>query len=73
MKMRRFWFHFNRPASQKAGAVRWSVHFGGQCMIVKDVHCDVACRSHAGKRQPRAVMRGWCRNVIVVKEVAVIL
>ncbi len=61
--MRRFFYHYNKPASLAAGSVKLSVHFEGKCHIVDYVKCTVPSESHHQKRQPRCIMRGYAGAV----------
>lgn len=63
--MRRFYFHYNKPASASAGKIQMSVHFKDTCYVVDHVICKVSCDSHHQKRQPHCVMRGFANNVTV--------
>lgn len=63
--MRIFYFHYNKPASLKAGKVKMSVHFMGKCHIVDAVRCLVPCETRIKKRQPRCVMAGMADSVLI--------
>lgn len=65
---RAFYYHYNKPASQKVGRPQASIHFKGKCIIVDMVHCNEICRSRVRKTQPKWVMFGMCDEVIVVKK-----
>lgn len=65
MKTYAFNFHYNKPASLKAGKPRMSVHFRGKCHIVTDVMCLVPCWSKHRTRQPRCVMEGRAKDVVL--------
>lgn len=54
----RFFFHFNKPASQRAGRPQVSVHIDGACHIVDNVICNVKTVGRVRKRQPLFVMVG---------------
>lgn len=56
--MRTFFFHYNKPASLKAGRPQLSVHFKDSCIIVDGVDCRRPCASHIRNTQPRCVMKG---------------
>jgi|694.fasta_scaffold31640_9 hypothetical protein len=64
--MHAFWFHYNRPASQQAGAAKLTVHYKGECHIVDDVICGVAVSSRRRRSQPRLVMAG--RGVVRIRD-----
>lgn len=54
----RFFFHYNKPASKKAGKPQISVHYGGGCYIVDNVDVRVKTKGRVRKRQPYFVMVG---------------
>lgn len=56
--MRSFWFHFNRPASQRAGHPVMSVHHKGSCLLVRHIVCHAPVETRTRKTQPRVVMAG---------------
>lgn len=61
----RFYYHYNKPASLKDKEPRLSVHFKDKCHIVKKVICGVDCESKINNRQPRVVMQGFAKNVLI--------
>ena|SRR6185503_4069305 len=63
-KPRRFFFHYNKPASLKAGTPKLSVHVNKQCHIVDKVVCNVLVESKINKRQPRVVMQGFANSFV---------
>lgn len=65
VRPRKFWFHYNKPASLKAGAPRLTVHFGGVCHIVAHIECRVPVSSKVRARQPRCVIEGKAREVAI--------
>lgn len=72
MKPRVFFFHYNKPASMQAGEARLSVHFHGVCHIVKGVSCLVPCHTKIRTKQPRCVMVGRAKRVVIVADHATI-
>jgi len=68
-KPTRFFFHFNRPASLKAGKPKMSVHWNKSCRIVDRIICNVPTESKINKRQPRVVMIGKSNYIIISKEI----
>lgn len=56
--MHRFFFHYNKPASQSSGTPKISVHYRGKCHIVERLICKVPLSSQSRSRQPRLVMAG---------------
>lgn len=65
-KKYRFFFHYRK---QTGGM---TVHFRGQCIPVFDVECKVKCETKRNKTQPHLVLRGFCKNVEVVDNKAII-
>jgi hypothetical protein len=67
-----FFFHYNKPASQKAGKPIVSIHYKKQCILVENIVCDVKTWGHINKRQPRFVIKGFARNIDVKDGIAYI-
>lgn len=67
MKKYRFFYHFNK--ANKA----MTVHFKKQCIVVKDVKCQVPCETKWNKTQPYLIMRGMATNVEIIDNVAYII
>jgi hypothetical protein len=57
-KPRAFWYHYNKPASAKAGRPMFTVHQSGVCHVVHGVQCHVPTRTRIRSSQPRAVVGG---------------
>jgi hypothetical protein len=70
--MSAFYFHFNKPATQRAGKVQVSLHYQGTCYILDNIECNVPVRGRVRKTQPRFVMAGKAETVKIKKGVAVI-
>lgn len=56
--MRAFWFHYNKPASHKAGHPVMTLHHKGQCLLVRNIFCSVPVHSRERSTQPRMVIAG---------------
>ena len=69
---KRFWFHYNKPYSQKYKVNKWSVHYDGVCHIVDSINCYVYTFSRERKKQPRVVMYGDCTSFEVDNGKAII-
>jgi len=67
-KLYRFWYHYNKPASKKAGHPLFTVHYRNKCWITKSIVCSVSTETHTRKRQPYAVVRGHCYNMSINDE-----
>lgn len=50
-----------------------TVHFRGQCIPVHDVECRVKCETKRNKTQPHLVLQGYCSDVLVEDEKAIII
>lgn len=72
MRKYKFFYHYNKPASQKHGEMRMSVHFRNTCHIAKHVKCDVSSYSKERNRQPRCVMEGYASDVRISKDTIII-
>jgi len=70
--MRRFYYHYNKPASTARGCTMWSIHYKGVCHLVTDIDCTVPTRTKANVRQPRAVVVGMCSKLTILNEKAII-
>jgi hypothetical protein len=70
--MKRFFFHYNKPASQAQGCTVWSIHYNGSCHLVLEIDCKVPTQSKSNARQPRAVIVGKCDKITIVNERAII-
>lgn len=62
--MRRFFIHYNKQASQKAGRNVLTLHWQNACHMVNHFRSEgVNMESHDNKRQPRCVFRGFAKLV----------
>lgn len=55
--LRRFFYHFNKQNK------KMTIHFLGKCLIAQNVIVNCPCETKWNVRQPRLVMRGFCKNV----------
>lgn len=58
VKTKVFFFHYNKPASLKAGKVQISLHYSNTCHILDNVECRVSTKGKIRKTAPRFVMTG---------------
>lgn len=72
IKSRSFWFHYNKPASLKAGKPQLTIHYMGACHVVDGVKIHVPIVSKNRARQPRCVMSGRCKSFNVSRRTAVV-
>lgn len=70
--MRSFFFHYNKPESQRRGKVTVSVHYKGACHLVDSVVCNVPTQGKSRSRQPRFVMTGKASDLQIKDGVAVL-
>lgn len=66
MKKFTFFFHYNKPLSQKWGRNILSVHWQGVCQFVEGLHCNVPIATRNRKTQPRCVMTGKATSIELV-------
>jgi hypothetical protein len=68
----RFFFHYNKPASRKAGRPVLSLHFGKKCHPVLSLTIRVPTWSKVRSTQPRIVMVGDADEITVCDGMATI-
>ena len=66
MKMYRFFYHYRRSANAM------TVHFRGKCIPCKHVKCEVPCETKWHNKQTYLTMQGFCKDVIIENDVAII-
>jgi hypothetical protein len=66
MKLRAFFFHYNKPASLAQKRNVLTVHWQGACHLVHAIDCRVPIMTRNRTTQPRCVMAGRARSVEVV-------
>lgn len=67
-KAKRFFFHYNKPASLTAGYPKVTLHWEGKCILVDEIRCDVPVQTKARKTQPRLVVQGFAKHVFLSSE-----
>lgn len=72
MTKRIFFFHYNKPASQKAGKPIISIHYKKQCILVENIVCNVKTWGHVNNRQPKFVIKGLADDIDIKNNVAYI-
>jgi len=70
--LKRWFLHYNKPASHKLGKPVMTLHWQDACHMVRAVKINTACESHENKRQPRCVIRGWATQVLFTGDLATI-
>jgi hypothetical protein len=66
MRKKRFFFHFRKST----GAL--TLHWNNQCISINDVKCNVPLETKWNKTQPRVVLRGFAKEINIIKKVAYI-
>lgn len=69
-RKRAFFFHYNKPATQRAGKPQITVHYAGVCHILDNICCSAKISGRIRKRQPRYVMAGLCESFKIRGRVA---
>lgn len=70
--MNKFWFHYNKPKSQKEKKPQISIHYKSKCIIVDNLYCKVITNGKIRKTQPFFVMEGKCKNIEIIDNKAFI-
>lgn len=71
-KKKVFWFHYNKPQTQRTGKVKISLHFDKKCHIVDSLKILVPTVSKIKKTQPLFVMSGYSNNIKITNNNATI-
>lgn len=67
----RFWFHYNKPESRRAGTPKLSIHFENVCHVVDGIICDKPVWSRTRpNRQSHIVMVGDAKHIRIEKGTA---
>ncbi len=64
-RLRRIWWHYHKAASRAAKRNVLTVHWQGKCHLVNHVLCAIKLETHAQKRQPHCILRGFAREVLI--------
>lgn len=70
--MKAFYFHYNKPATQRYDKVTLSLHYDGACHLVSNINCNVPTMGRTRKTTPRFVMAGKANSFSIVSGVATI-
>jgi len=65
-----FFYHYNKPASKKAGKPVISVHYHNKCFLVDNIFCNVFTHGRIRKSQPYFVMTGKAKEITIKDNVA---
>lgn len=72
MVKRSFFFHYNKPASQKVKKPQVTIHYNKTCYIVDNIECNVKTHGRIRNVQPKFVMCGKCEKFEIVDGVGVL-
>lgn len=61
--MKAFWYHYNKPASKRAGYPILTLHYEGKCHMVRSIDCQVPTYTRERSSQPNLVVAG--KGVVV--------
>jgi len=67
-----FWFHYNKPASSKAGKPQITIHYKKSCIVIDNIICKVPIMGRIRKQQPRWVVAGKANDIKFENNVAII-
>ncbi len=59
MKKYRFFYHYNKPNN------KITVHYKGSCLLTENIEVQVPCNSKWNKQQPKLVIQGFCKDIII--------
>lgn len=72
MKLKTFYFHFNKPQTQISNKTIWSLHFDNKCHYVEQIISKVPSKTRSRKYQPKAIVSGSYNNITIKDGVATI-
>ena len=67
-----FWFHYNKPESNKMGKPQINIHYNKSCIFVDNLIINVPTAGRLRKTQPRWVVAGKAKEIIFKDGVATI-
>jgi hypothetical protein len=70
--MKAFFFHYNKPASAKAGKPQITLHVGKQCLLIDNIVCNVPTSGKIRKHQPRFVVSGRASSIVIADNIAIV-
>lgn len=65
-----FNYHYNKPASKKAGYPKLTLHYKNTCFLVNKIICKVPTFSHNRKQQPHLIIKGNAKSIKILDDVA---
>ena len=63
----RFFYHYYKQYK------KMSIHFKGKCSVVQDIECRVPAETKWQSTQPNLIMQGWCIDVLIEQDKAIII
>ena len=66
MRKKRFFFHFRKSTGEL------TLHWNKQCIPIKNVVCNVPLETKWNSQQPRVVLRGYAKEIIIDNKIATI-
>ncbi len=63
MKLKTFYYHYNKPASRKAGRAVLTLHYNKTCHLINGLSCYVSTYTEERKKQPRLVIKGHAHDI----------
>ena len=70
--MKTFGFHYNKPASKKAGKTQLTLYYNKVCYIVDSLNINVPTASYNRTKQPHCIIRGKCDKISINNGMAII-
>ena len=64
-RKKRFWYHYNKPESKRQGRNVLTLHYKDRCHLIHSLECKAPTETHDRKAQPRCVIRGWSRGMVI--------
>lgn len=68
----RFFYHYNKPKTQKTGETTITLHYLGHCHFIHGLKIMVPTYSKINKRQPHFVMCGEANKIEINNDYALI-
>ena len=67
LKQHRFFFHYRKSTDGM------TVHYKGKCYPTKNIVCKVPVETKYSLKQPRLVLRGYCKAIVEQEDKIIIL
>lgn len=66
----KFWYHYNKPESKKAGYPKLTLHFRRTCNIIDRIEINVPTYSRNRNSQPYLVIAGEANKIEIINGIA---